>query len=126
VPAIFERRRGRLGSKISGYGQLVEVAVYFAMSGLPSLGSRHQSEGSAFPLGVIRVVLTPDPSLPIFAGKQTFQTPVGMFQNVPKPPPFLTPSIVDDSAYHWHALERQINSQSKALLGSGVRPCRLK
>ena len=33
--AIFERRRGRLGSKISGYGQLAEVAVYFAMSGLP-------------------------------------------------------------------------------------------
>jgi len=35
VPAIFERRRGRLGSKISGCGQLAEVAVYFAMSGLP-------------------------------------------------------------------------------------------
>jgi hypothetical protein len=35
VPAIFERRRGRLGSKISTYGQLAEVAVYFAMSGLP-------------------------------------------------------------------------------------------
>ena len=35
VPAIFERRRGRLGSKISGYGQLAEVAVYFAMPGLP-------------------------------------------------------------------------------------------
>jgi hypothetical protein len=34
VPAIFERRRGRLGSKISTYGQLAEVAVYFAMSGL--------------------------------------------------------------------------------------------
>ena len=33
--AIFEHRRGRLGSKISGYGQLAEVAVYFAMSGLP-------------------------------------------------------------------------------------------
>jgi PPOX class probable F420-dependent enzyme len=33
VLAIFERRRGRLGSKISGYGQLAEVAVYFAMSG---------------------------------------------------------------------------------------------
>jgi hypothetical protein len=33
--AIFERRRGGLGSKISGYGQLAEVAVYFAMSGLP-------------------------------------------------------------------------------------------
>jgi hypothetical protein len=28
VLAIFERRRGRLGSKISGYGQLAEVAVY--------------------------------------------------------------------------------------------------
>jgi hypothetical protein len=35
VRAIFERRRGRLGSKISGCGQLAEVAVYFAMSGLP-------------------------------------------------------------------------------------------
>ena len=35
VPAIFERRRGRLGSKISTYGQLVEVVVYFAMPGLP-------------------------------------------------------------------------------------------
>jgi hypothetical protein len=34
VLAIFERRRGRLGSKISGYGQLAEVAVYFAMAGL--------------------------------------------------------------------------------------------
>ena len=43
VQAIFERRHGRLGSKISGYGQLAEVAVYF--------GSRHQSEGSACPLG---------------------------------------------------------------------------
>jgi hypothetical protein len=32
-PAIFERRRGRLGSKISGYGQLAEVAIYFAMFG---------------------------------------------------------------------------------------------
>jgi len=30
VLAIFERRRGRLGSKISGCGQLAEVAVYFA------------------------------------------------------------------------------------------------
>ena len=30
VPAIFERRRGRLGSKISTYGQLAEVAVCFA------------------------------------------------------------------------------------------------
>jgi hypothetical protein len=35
VLAIFERRRGRLGSKISGCGQLAEVAVYFARSGLP-------------------------------------------------------------------------------------------
>src|SRR6478672_8998978 len=35
VLAIFERRRGRLGSKISSYGQLAEVAAYFAMSGLP-------------------------------------------------------------------------------------------
>jgi len=26
VPAIFERRSGRLGSKISGCGQLAEVA----------------------------------------------------------------------------------------------------
>jgi len=34
VQAIFERRRGRLGSKISGYGQSAEVAVYFAKSGL--------------------------------------------------------------------------------------------
>src|SRR6266436_488007 len=30
VLAIFERRRGRLGSKISGCGQLAEVAVYLA------------------------------------------------------------------------------------------------
>jgi hypothetical protein len=36
VPATFERRRGRLGSKISTYGQLAEVTVYFAMSVLPS------------------------------------------------------------------------------------------
>jgi hypothetical protein len=35
LPAISERRRGRPGSKISGCGQLVEVAVCFAMSGLP-------------------------------------------------------------------------------------------
>jgi hypothetical protein len=33
VLAIFERRRARLGSKISG--SLAEVAVYLAMSGLP-------------------------------------------------------------------------------------------
>jgi hypothetical protein len=50
VLAIFERRRGRLGSKISGCGQLAEVAVYFAMSRLPP-GSRHQAERSACPLG---------------------------------------------------------------------------
>ena len=31
VLAIFERRRGRLGSKISGCGQLAEVAVYFGI-----------------------------------------------------------------------------------------------
>ena len=37
VLAIFEHRRGRLGSKISGRGQLAEVAVYFAMSGLPPI-----------------------------------------------------------------------------------------
>jgi len=49
VLAIFERRRGRLGSKISGCGQLAEVAVYFAhVRSTP--GSRHQSEGSAWPL----------------------------------------------------------------------------
>jgi hypothetical protein len=35
VTAIFERRRGQEGSKISTYGQLAEVAVYFAMPGLP-------------------------------------------------------------------------------------------
>ena len=34
VLPIFERRPGRQGSKISGCGQLAEVAVYFAMSGL--------------------------------------------------------------------------------------------
>ena len=49
--AIFERRRGRLGSKISGYGQLAEVAVYFAKSGLPpeadtNRKSRHVRWGS--------------------------------------------------------------------------------
>ena len=51
VPAIFERRRGRLGSKISGCGQLAEVAVYFAMSGLPRkqtpIGSRRHVSKSA-------------------------------------------------------------------------------
>ena len=35
VPVIFEHWRGRLGSKISGYRQLAEVAVYYAVSGLP-------------------------------------------------------------------------------------------
>jgi hypothetical protein len=35
VLAIFERRCGRLGSKISGYGQLAEVAVYLAVSVYP-------------------------------------------------------------------------------------------
>jgi hypothetical protein len=29
VPAIFERQRGRWGSKISGCGQVAEAAVYF-------------------------------------------------------------------------------------------------
>jgi mannose-6-phosphate isomerase-like protein (cupin superfamily) len=37
VLAIFERRRDQLGSKISGYGQLAEVTVYFAMPGLSPL-----------------------------------------------------------------------------------------
>jgi hypothetical protein len=40
--AIFERRRGRLGSKISSYGQLAKVAAYLAMSGLPR--KHYQSE----------------------------------------------------------------------------------
>src|SRR6476620_285172 len=44
VPAIFERRRGRLGSKISGYGQLAEVAVYFAMSSLPPGGLNRSTQ----------------------------------------------------------------------------------
>jgi hypothetical protein len=37
VPAIFERRRGQLGPKISDYGQLAEVAVYPAnVEGMPA------------------------------------------------------------------------------------------
>jgi hypothetical protein len=36
VPIIFELQRSLLGSKISGHGQLAEVAAYFAMSGLPT------------------------------------------------------------------------------------------
>ena len=36
VPAIFERRRGRPGSKISGRGQLAEVAAYFKCGNLPA------------------------------------------------------------------------------------------
>jgi len=47
---IFEYRRGRLGSKISGYGQLAEVAVVYSPCPVYP-GSRHQSEGSACPLG---------------------------------------------------------------------------
>jgi hypothetical protein len=43
VPAIFERRRGRLGSKISGCGQLAEAAVYVALAGLP----RKQTPGGS-------------------------------------------------------------------------------
>jgi hypothetical protein len=43
VLAIFKRRRGRLGSKISGCGQLAEVAVYFAMSGLPPIATKLQT-----------------------------------------------------------------------------------
>jgi hypothetical protein len=50
VLVIFERQHGRLGSKISGYGQLAELAVY--------LGSRHRSEGSACPLGVYEETAT--------------------------------------------------------------------
>src|SRR4051812_38379201 len=47
--AIFERRRGRLGSKISGHGQLADVAV---TSPCPVyLESRHHSERSACPWG---------------------------------------------------------------------------
>jgi hypothetical protein len=44
VLAIFERRRGRLGSKISGCG----MAVYFAMSGLPPgrVKTRKSKEGA--------------------------------------------------------------------------------
>ena len=38
VLIIFERQQSRLGSKISGYGQLAEVAVDFAMLGLPPPG----------------------------------------------------------------------------------------
>jgi hypothetical protein len=45
VLAIFEPSRPRRRSKISGYGQSAEVAVY--------VGSRHLSEGSACPLGSI-------------------------------------------------------------------------
>jgi hypothetical protein len=73
VLAIFERRRGRLGSKISGYGQLAEVAVYFAMSGLPP-------EGSACPLGGQKRHFELRPSLPVCPDKQTFSGAVGMSQ----------------------------------------------
>src|SRR5260370_27508712 len=59
VLAIFERRRGRLGSKISGYGHLAEVAVYFAMSGLPpeadtNRKGRHVRWGSKAVLPVLQ------------------------------------------------------------------------
>jgi hypothetical protein len=47
VQVIFERRRGRLGPKISGHGKLAKVAVYFAMSGLPGSGSFQSTTGSA-------------------------------------------------------------------------------
>jgi hypothetical protein len=51
VLAIFERRRGRLGSKISGCGQLAEAAVYVALAGLPRkqtpVGSVGTSAGAA-------------------------------------------------------------------------------
>jgi hypothetical protein len=55
VLAIFERRRGRPGSKISGCGQLAEVAVYFTMSGLPpeadtNRKGRHVRWGSLAPV----------------------------------------------------------------------------
>jgi hypothetical protein len=42
--AIFERQRGQLGSKISSYGQLAEVAVYFVMCPLgEQIGSQTPS-----------------------------------------------------------------------------------
>ena len=55
VPAIFERRRGGLGSKISGCGQLAEVAVYFAMSGLPpkQTSSRRVGMSAGLPISDI-------------------------------------------------------------------------
>src|SRR6516164_8771130 len=37
VLVIFERQRSRLGSKISGYGQLGGSGGYFVMSGLPRI-----------------------------------------------------------------------------------------
>ena len=51
VLAIFERRRGRLGSKISGYGQIGGSGSLLRHVRHP--GSRHQSEGSACPLGAL-------------------------------------------------------------------------
>ena len=53
---IFERQRSWLGSKISGYGQLEAVAVFFAMSGLPP-GSGHQLEGLAWRSGMSALLL---------------------------------------------------------------------
>jgi hypothetical protein len=52
VLAIFERRRGRLGSKISGCGQFGGSDSLLRQV-LSAPGSRNQSEGSACPLGVI-------------------------------------------------------------------------
>ena len=51
VLAIFERRRGRLGSKISGCGQLAEVTVYDAR---PLRQSAYASPAAALCSGSIR------------------------------------------------------------------------
>jgi hypothetical protein len=48
VLAILKRRRDRLGSKISVYGQLAEVAVYFDMSGLARPLAGHDDLDDAF------------------------------------------------------------------------------
>ena len=70
VLVIFERERSRLGSKISGYGQLGGSTVCFVISGLPREADANREE-SACRLGFISRQSASPSGCPLFSRKQT-------------------------------------------------------
>jgi hypothetical protein len=85
VLVIFERERSRLGSKISGYGQLGGSTVCFVISGLPREADANREE-SACRLGFISRQSASPSGCPLFSRKRTSEartavSALGQFRN---------------------------------------------